>query len=96
MYNDFNWGGYLIWRLPRLGVSIDGRTNLHGEERIQQSMNSWSGIKGWQDDAELAAADLVFADVKLALASLLRKDERFELVYEDEQVALFIPRRGPK
>src|SRR5262249_45941179 len=32
LYNSFDWGGYLIWRLPHLRVSIDGRTNLHGEE----------------------------------------------------------------
>ena len=27
LFNDFNWGGYLIWRLPGLPVSVDGRTN---------------------------------------------------------------------
>ena len=27
LYNDFNWGGYLIWALPHLPVAIDGRTN---------------------------------------------------------------------
>ncbi|MDD5036937.1 MAG: hypothetical protein PHE55_19600, partial [Methylococcaceae bacterium] len=26
IYNHFNWGGYLIWRLPHLQVSMDGRT----------------------------------------------------------------------
>ena len=29
LYNTYNWGGYLIWRLPRLPVSIDGRANLY-------------------------------------------------------------------
>jgi hypothetical protein len=24
LYNDFNWGGFLIWRLPGLPVSMDG------------------------------------------------------------------------
>ena len=47
LYNHFNWGGYLIWRLPQLPVSIDGRTNLHGEERIDLSLRtcaaSWAG-----------------------------------------------------
>src|SRR5207249_3388026 len=37
LYNHFNWGGYLIWRLPNLPVAIDGRTNIHGVERTKQS-----------------------------------------------------------
>ena len=92
LYNHFNWGGYLIWRLPQLPVSIDGRTNLHGEERIDLSLRTWRGILGWHDDPELAAAQVVLIDADSALASLLRLDRRYELIYEDEQAAIFVPR----
>jgi len=93
LYNHFNWGGYLIWRLPRLPVSIDGRTNLHGEERIDQSLRTWRGILGWHDDPELLAADVVLIDNDSALASLLRLDRRYKLIYEDDQAIVFVPRR---
>ena len=43
LFNDFNWGGYLIWALPQLPVAIDGRTNLHGDERIQRFGSTWAG-----------------------------------------------------
>ena len=59
LYNHFNWGGYLIWTVPRLLVSMDGRTNLHGDQRIEQSVNTWSGLKGWESDPELIKARLV-------------------------------------
>ena len=59
LYNHFNWGGYLIWTLPRLPVSMDGRTNLHGDQRIERSVNTWSGLRGWESDPELAKARLV-------------------------------------
>ena len=91
LYNHFNWGGYLIWKLPRLQVSIDGRTNLHGEQRIDQSLRTWRGILGWHDDPELAAAQVVLIDADSALASLLRLDRRYELIYEDERAAVFVP-----
>ena len=42
LYNHFNWGGYLIWRLPDLPVSMDGRSNLHGDERIVRSVRTWA------------------------------------------------------
>jgi hypothetical protein len=94
LYNHFNWGGYLIWRLPHLPVSLDGRTNLHGEERLRRSWATWAGLKGWDEDPELRSARLVFTDVRLALTSLLRRDGRFELVYEDDQAAVFVRREG--
>jgi len=93
LYNSFDWGGYLIWRLPGLRVSIDGRTNLHGEERIQRSLDTWAGRKGWREDPELAAAGVVIAEASAPLASLLRLDDRFKRVYEDDLAVVFV-RRG--
>ena len=90
LYNDFNWGGYLIWALPRLLVSMDGRTNLHGDQRIEQSFNTWSGLRGWESDPELMKARLIIGDVKYALISLMRTDSRFKLVYEDGVAAVFV------
>ena len=56
LFNHFNRGGYLIWRVPRLRVSIDGRTNLHSEERIARSLSTWAGGKDWEKDPDLKAA----------------------------------------
>ncbi|MBL8207129.1 MAG: hypothetical protein JNM09_23045 [Blastocatellia bacterium] len=95
LYNHFNWGGYFIWRLPQLPVSMDGRTNLYGEERIQRSLDSWNGKPGWARDAELNAAATVIADVNMPLCSLLRLDQRFDLVYEDSVAAVFRKRAQP-
>ena len=46
IYNHYDWGGYLIWRLPDLRVVMDGRANLHGDERILRSLKTWAGGKG--------------------------------------------------
>src|SRR5262249_13843320 len=90
LYNSFDWGGYLIWRLPQLPVAIDGRTNLHGDERLQRSFDTWRGAKGWQDDPELCAAGVVIADASGPLASLLRLDPRFRVLHEDEVAIVFV------
>jgi hypothetical protein len=92
VYNKFNWGGYLIWALPRLPVGLDGRTNLHGDERMYRSGRTWEGLSGWQDDPELVAANLVVADATMALTGLLRHDPRFEVVYEDAVAVVFVRR----
>jgi hypothetical protein len=90
LYNHFNWGGYLIWSLPRLLVSMDGRMNVHGDQRIFRSVNTWSGLKGWESDAELLKARLVITGIKDALTNLMRLDSRFKLVYEDDIAAVFV------
>ena len=90
LYNHFNWGGYLIWTLPQLLVSMDGRTNLHGDQRIERSINTWSGLRGWESDPELMKARLVIGGVNDALTNAIRKDSRFKLVYEDAIAAVFV------
>src|SRR5204863_910025 len=78
LYNHFNWGGYLIWKLPRLKVSMDGRTNLYGEERLTRAAATWNGRANWSADPDLAAARLVIAQVDKPLTSLLMRDDRFQ------------------
>jgi hypothetical protein len=90
LYNHYNWGGYLIWQLPQLLVSMDGRGNIYGDERVVRSLKIWNGIHNWADDFELAQSKLVIADINMPLASLLRYDKRFDLVYEDDVAVLFI------
>lgn len=90
LYNHFNWGGYLIWALPRLRVSMDGRTNLHGDQRIERSMKTWSGLRGWESDPELMRARLIIGGTNDALTNLMRTDARFNLVYEDDVAAVFV------
>lgn len=92
LFNDFNWGGFLIWRLPQYAVSIDGRTNVYGDERIGHYMDVWRGKPGWDSDPDLALANLVIAPKEFPLATLLRTDSRFRLAYEDTQAAVFVRR----
>ncbi|MGD0788489.1 MAG: hypothetical protein ABR898_10935 [Terracidiphilus sp.] len=93
LYNDFNWGGYLIWSL-RIPVVIDGRAALYGDERIARSVVTWSGQPDWASDPDLVKAGLVIGPVKAPLTQLLRMDPRFELAYEDKLAAVFIARKA--
>ena len=49
LFNNFSWGGYLIWNLPQ-PVSIDGRQNLYGDEGIDRSLSTWGAEPGWASD----------------------------------------------
>ncbi len=92
LFNDFNWGGYLIWAL-RMPVSIDGRQNLYGDQRIDRSVATWSAEPDWATDAQLMKAGVVIGPVKAPLTQVLRMDSRFQLAYEDKLAAVFVARR---
>ena len=91
LYNTLNWGGYLIWRLPGMPVSIDGRNNLHGDKHMARFIQTWLGKADWADDPELKKARTILLDRDCALASILRSDHRFRLVYQDEIASVFQP-----
>jgi hypothetical protein len=96
MYAHFNWGGYLIWRLPALPTSIDARSNLHGGERLQRCQRTWHGVPGWHDDPDLSRAGVVILEANAPLAGLLRTDPRFALAHEDPLAVVFVSKRAAK
>jgi len=92
LYNDFTSGGYLIWRLPSIPVSMDGRTNVHGDDRVKAYADSLRGLPGWENDADLARANLIIWPTKSPLPGLLRCDPRFKQVFSDPQATVFVRR----
>lgn len=91
LFNDFNWGGYLIWAW-REPVTIDGRTNLYGNERMDRSSATWNAQTDWSSDPELKSARLILGPTQSPLTQLLRLDSHFQLVYEDKLAAAFLRR----
>jgi hypothetical protein len=92
LYNDYTWGGYLIWSL-RMPVSLDGRAAFYGDEAIDRSVATWNAEPDWKSDAQLEKAGLVLGPVKSGLVQVLRMDLRFQLVYEDKVAAVFVARK---
>jgi hypothetical protein len=94
LYNNYDWGGYLIWSLPGLPVAIDGRATLHGTPRIERSGATWQAEHGWNSDPELQNARLVIGARDSSLCAVLRLDPRYELAYEDHVASVFVRRKA--
>ena len=89
IYNDYGWGGYLMWGLRR-PVSIDGRAGVQGTERLDRYGNTWAADPSWSTDPDLQKAGVVIGPVKSPLMQVLRMDSRFRLAYEDKLAAVFV------
>ena len=72
-------------------VSIDGRANLYGDERLMRSAKTTLGGPDWAKDPELVRAKTILLQHNSPLASILRSDSRFRLLYEDNVAAVFQP-----
>ena len=89
IYNNLNWGGFIIWSLPQYPVAIDGRTDLYGDEVVSRFHRIEQGSPEWWGDPDLGAARLVLFDRRYQLAGLLYNDPRFKVVYEDPHTVVF-------
>lgn len=92
LYNNFDWGGYLIWAL-RMPVAMDGRAAFYGDQAIDRSVATWGAEPDWKSDPLLTKAGLVIAPPKAALSQLLRADSSYRLVYEDKIAVVFVAQR---
>lgn len=89
LYNNLDWGGFLIWYMPQYPVAVDGRNDLYGDKLDLLTYNSSQG-DGYASDPYLNEAGLVLLPTKLPLAKLLTIDSRFRLAYQDKIAVLFV------
>ena len=90
IFNPYDWGGFLMWRLPGRLVSIDGRAQLYGDDGLARSFATQTGAPGWRDSAPFQKANTVLAERTSPLASLLRMDPAYKLIYEDQLAVIFV------
>ncbi len=89
MFNEFDWGSYLISALPRLPVFVDGRTEMYGDEFLRRYLAVETGEE---------PAGTLFGEYHIRLALLkphsplaneLRLIDGWQQLYEDDVAAVF-------
>lgn len=90
LYNNLNWGGFLMWYLPEYPVAVDGRNDLYGDALDRLFYNSQSAFPSYKTDPYLDEAGLVVLDSHLPLAKILTIDPRFRLVYHDDIATVYL------
>jgi hypothetical protein len=91
IFNDYGWGGYLIWKLyPDYRVYIDGRADVYGDAFMEEFLSAQAGQTGWRGPLDKYGIRTVLIKPDLALASLLRQDAAWQNVFEDQQAIIFV------
>lgn len=94
LFNDYDWGGYLIWRLPSTPVFVDGRADLYGDQLLQRFANAYQLKDSWRQTLEQWQIQTVIVPPDSALATGLQLAEDWKIVYQDRRaiVLTFTPR----
>lgn len=96
IFNHFNWGGYLIWKLwPDYQVFIDGRTLSH-EAFDEYTRILWDEVEGKKlldrNDVNIVVIPGVhyLTGELYALAEYLYRDPQWHLVYADDTALVLL------
>jgi len=91
IYNEYVWGGYLIWRLyPEYRVNMDGRADVYGDDLVEESLAVHDGEPKWRDSLNRDGVRTVLVKPDVPLASLLREDAAWNRVFEDKYSVIFV------
>lgn len=94
IFNHYDWGGYLIWRLPpSIPVFIDGRADLYGQPLLSQFADTYQFKGVWQQTLERWNISTVIVPPDSALATGLRSSTGWTVSYEDAQAVVLTASR---
>ncbi|MEA3352174.1 MAG: hypothetical protein U9Q82_16340 [Chloroflexota bacterium] len=88
IFNSYNWGGYLLWALPEYPVFVDGRTDLYGDEIVDQWVQVVAAEAGWQAVLDDWGVNLILLEPHRPLVADLEA-EGWRLLYEDEVAVVY-------
>ncbi len=96
LFNSYNWGGFLIDRLPDEPVFVDGRTDLYGDAFLTNTyLPAATGSLAWVDVFEQYGIRLVIMEKESGLARELRQAGGWRIAYEaEDQPAIIFTREG--
>ncbi len=99
MFNDYNYGGYLIWRLwPKYKDFIDGRTEpfLNGAFEDSNAALNCAGPGTWQAIFDKYHINFAVLNPGVPLASVLADRADWACVYADKKAVVFVRKTTAK
>jgi hypothetical protein len=91
IFNSYNWGGYIIWRLyPQYLVFIDGRADLYGQEFVSNYTGIYFAKPGWEEKLNQANIRIVFLESDSMLADALRQSSTWKEQFKDDSSVIFL------
>jgi len=93
MFNEFDWGGYLLLRLwPNQQIFMDGHTHIYGEALTREYEKVITQADGWEEILNKYDVKWVIIRDNTAFAKTLASLSGWETAYEDQTAVIFVRR----
>jgi hypothetical protein len=79
MFNDFVWGGFILYAWPEQKVFIDGQSDFYGVPLNQLYMSIRQAAPGWDRRLDSLGVDMVLMPANTPLAWALSDSPRWTL-----------------
>ncbi len=91
MFNEFDWGGYLLLRLwPAQQIFMDGHTHIYGETLTREYEQVVTLSEGWENILAKYDVRWVIMRRNAPLVETLSTLEDWGTAYEDETTAILV------
>lgn len=92
LYNDYAWGGYLIWTLyPERPVFIDGRAEVYYPTKaFDDEMKIHTAAEGWQGVLDRRQVDVILTGKLGFLALALRTAPKWKLAFTGDAEVVYV------
>ncbi len=90
MFNHYNYGGYLIWKMPDYKVFIDGRLEMYEGKAGEDYLTILGARPGYKELLEKYKVNFFLIDVSAAIVEPLVDDPQWKYVYHDKDYVVFV------
>ena len=93
MFNEFNWGGYLLYRLwPGHLVFVDSQSDFYGEPLMREYEAMMIAQDNWRELFQKYEISWVIIPTQAPLAKPLSIETDWKTVYQDTVAVIFVRR----
>ena len=88
MFNEFDWGGYLLYRLwPEQKIFMDGHTHIYGDAMSREYVTAMAVSPGWENILEQYNIEWAILSNETKLVSALEQ-AGWHVLYRDKTSAI--------
>jgi hypothetical protein len=91
MFNDFNWGGYLLYRLwPGDQVFIDSQSDFYGEAFTRKYAGILNGEGNWDGELRQYKVSWILVIPRTGLDKAANASPAWQKAYEDQVAVIYV------
>ena len=90
LFNEYTWGGYVLWAAPGQRVFIDPGADFYGSPIASDYLSVWELRTGWRDVLRRFDVDAALVPTGVPLADSLSHEPGWTVAHADATATLLL------